>query len=195
MKFLKGAVIFLLGAGVGASGSYVYFKKKYNEKKTDLDELREHYLGKIEAEQEKEANFKIAKNIIEQNGYVSYDKKIEGVSNMVKDKISEPVVVSPPEDYPDEPIIITETDYSERELTFDKREIDFYMEDKALVNEESELMDMDPIGYENIEEFMNDDSEDTLYIRNASVSSDFMIRKVFGSFSETVGIGGDEDDE
>lgn len=191
MKFLKGAIIFLLGAGAGASGSYIYFKKKYDEKKADLEELKEHYLGKLEVQHDKEA----VEKIIEKQGYISYDKKFEGVKDMVTDKITEPIVESPPDDYPEEPIVITEEDYSERELSFDKREVDFYIEDKALVNEESELIDLDPIGYENLEEFMNDDSEDTLYIRNASIGSDFMVRKVFGNFSETIGIGGDDDDE
>ena len=69
------------------------------------------------------------------------------------------------------------------------------MEDKALVDEVNELMDSDSVGYENLEEFMNDDSEDTLYIRNASIGTDFMVRKVFGSFSEIIGVGGDDDDE
>ena len=192
MKFLKGAVIFLLGAGVGASGSYVYFKKKYDEKKADLDELREHYLGKIEEKNINEA----AKKIIEKQGYVTYDKKPKEVDEVVADGIiSPPIIDTPPEDYPDEPIMINEEDYSEREFSFDKREIDFYMEDKALVDEVNELMDSDSVGYENLEEFMNDDSEDTLYIRNASIGTDFMVRKVFGSFSEIIGVGGDDDDE
>lgn len=189
MNVLKGAVIFLLGAGVGATGSYVYFKKKYDERKEELDELKEHYQAKIN----KEIDLKTVDKIIEKQGYVSYDKKVveKEDTNMIVNAIHD----APPEDYPEEPIVINETDYSEGELSFDKREFDYYIEDHALVDENEELMEVgDYIGYENLENFIDDNSEDVMYIRNASNGEDYMIRKVFGSFSEMVGVGGDNDD-
>lgn len=194
MRFLKGAIIFILGAGAGASASYIYFKKKYDEKKEELDELTEHYLAKIEKEED------VAKmeTIISDNQYVSYDKlSEEGVKTVINEVPLQPVIIdSPPEDYPEEPIIITEEDYSERELSFDKLEMDYYVGDNALVDENSELIEAgDIVGYENLEKFISDESEDIMYIRNASSGSDYMVRKVFGNYSEIIGVGGDEYDD
>jgi len=194
MKFLKGAIIFLLGAGVGTTGSYIYFKKKYDEKKEELKELEEHYFVKINKSDEKE----VAEEILKKEEYVSYDnlskEGIKTVINYVPLKSS--IVDRPPEDYPTEPIIITEEDYSERELTFDKYEMEYYMGDSALVDENSELVEAgDIIGYENLEGFISDESEDVLYIRNASSGADYMIKKVFGNYSEIIGVGGDEYDD
>ena len=194
MRFLKGAIIFLLGAGTGASASYIYFKKKYDEKKEELDELTEHYLAKIE----KEDNINKAEKIISDNGYISYnDLSEEGVKTVINEVPLQPVIIdSPPEDYPEEPIIITEEDYSERELSFDKLEMDYYVGDNALVDENSELIEAgDIVGYENLEKFISDESEDIMYIRNASSGSDYMVRKVFGNYSEIIGVGGDEYDD
>ena len=194
MRFLKGAIIFILGVGAGASVSYIYFKKKYDERKEELDELTEHYLAKIEKEED------VAKNekIISDNQYVSYDKlSEEGVKTVINEVPLQPVIIdSPPEDYPEEPIIITEEDYSERELSFDKLEMDYYIGDNAIVDENSELVEAgDIVGYENLEKFISDESEDVMYIRNASSGSDYMVRKVFGNYSEIIGVGGDEYDD
>lgn len=196
MNFLKGAVIFVAGVGFGASASYVYFKKQYDERKAELDELREHYNNKMQ----QETDVKVAKEIIEKEGYTSFSKiDEEGVRDMARriEAVQAEALATerPSEDYPEEPIQITEEDYQERELYFDKLEMDYYLGDGALVDENDELVEVeDVLGYDILEEFINDESEDTIYLRNAARSSDYMVRKVSGSFSEIVGVGGDTDD-
>lgn len=194
MKFLKGAAIFLAGAGVGASISYVYFQKMFNEKKAELEEIKEHYNAKIE----NEINKKISEDIVREEGYMSYSTLgKEDLADMVKrieDKALE--TAAPTEDYPSEPIIITEADFSERELYFEKLDLDYYMVDGALVDEADELTEIaDTIGYDNLETFLNDNNEDVMYVRNAERSTDYQVRKMSGSYSETIGLGGDADDE
>lgn len=194
MKFLKGAAIFLAGAGVGASISYVYFQKMFNEKKAELEEIKEHYNAKIE----NEINKKISEDIVREEGYISYSTLgKEDLADMVKrieDKALE--TAAPTEDYPSEPIIITEADFSERELYFEKLDLDYYMVDGALVDEADELTEIaDTIGYDNLETFLNDNNEDVMYVRNAERSTDYQVRKMSGSYSETIGLGGDADDE
>lgn len=194
MKFLKGAAIFLAGAGVGASISYVYFQKMFNEKKAELEEIKEHYNAKIE----NEINKKISEDIVREEGYISYSTLgKEDLADMVKrieDKALE--TAAPTEDYPSEPIIITEADFSERELYFEKLDLDYYMVDGALVDEADELTEIeDTIGYDNLEAFLNDNNEDVMYVRNAEKSTDYQVRKMSGSYSETIGLGGDADDE
>lgn len=194
MKFLKGAAIFLAGAGVGASISYVYFQKMFNEKKAELEEIKEHYNAKIE----NEINKKISEDIVREEGYISYSTLgKEDLADMVKrieDKALE--TAAPTEDYPSEPIIITEADFSERELYFEKLDLDYYMVDGALVDEADKLTEIeDTIGYDNLEAFLNDNNEDVMYVRNAEKSTDYQVRKMSGSYSETIGLGGDADDE
>ena len=185
MKFLKGAVVFLLGACVGASGSYIYFKKQYNEKKLELDELKDHYMNKLSDDTDKD----IAENIIKKEGYISYNivqpnettQHIETVEEVPMSK---------------EPIIITEEEYSEQELSFEKFEIDYYVEDGALVDESDELLIIeDTIGYDNIEKTMADESETLFYVRNASKNADYMVHIIHGKYSEMIGVGGDDTDE
>ena len=194
MKFLKGALIFLLGSGVGASASYLYFKKLYDEKRGELVELQEHYTKKLDKEIDKD----ITTSIIKQEEYVSYDKlNEEEIKTVIKEREIEAIALeAPSEDYPEEPIIITESDYQERELYFDKLEVDYYVEDESLVDENDELVNIaDSIGYDNLEGFIADEKEDIMYIRNSANSSDYMVRKVFGKFSDVVGVGGDDEDE
>ena len=197
MNFLKGAIVFIIGAGVGATGSYIYFKKQYEERKEELDELREHYHKKMQDQ----TDFKIAENIIKEEKYVSYDKineeEVKDLSKRIELVQKEAMVADrPSEDYPEEPIQISEEDYQERELYFDKLEMDYYIGDGALVDENEELIEVeDVLGYNLLEDFINDESEDTIYIRNAARSADYMIRKVSGSYSEIVGIGGGDNDD
>ena len=195
MNFLKGAVIFLLGSSIGATGSYIYFKKKYDEKKEELEELKEHYQEKLNIKSEKETQ----NAIIRKAKYVSYDstKPDNEVKTMIKEREAVADLMSRPmEDYPEEPIVITDEDYTDRELYFDKIETDYYVEDGALVGENEDLLEVgDTIGYENLEKFMKDESEDVMYIRNAPRGSDYLVRKVFGKYSDVIGVGGGDDDE
>lgn len=189
MNFLKGAIIFLLGSGVGATGSYIYFKKKYDEKKEELDELKEHYQEKLNIK----SDLKTVDSIIKKEKYVPYDV----VTKTIKEReVVTDLIARPTEDYPEEPIVITDTDYTEHELYFDKIETDYYVEDGALVGENEELLEVnDTIGYENLESFIKNESEDVMYIRNAPRSSDYLVRKIFGKYSDVIGAGGGDDDE
>lgn len=193
MNLLKGAAIFILGVSVGATGSYIVCKKKFDERKEELDELKEHYNNKLQHNMD----VKIAEDIIKEEKYISYDNLNEKeIKNVIRDRVDEAIKNDrPSEDSPEEPILITEEDYSERELYFDKLEVDYYLGDGALVDENDSLIEVnDSIGYDNLEEFINNEAEDIMYIRNAAQSSDYMIRKVSGNFNEVVGVGGDDDD-
>lgn len=194
MKFLKGAAIFLLGCGSGAAASYIYFNKKYEEKKLELEEIKEHYNNKIYGEIET----KEAETIIKKEGYISYDNlTADGVKTVIKEVSEEAMIEDrPSDDYPLEPIVINESDYSETELSFEKADLDYYLDDGALVDEADTLIEIeDVIGYDILEDFINDDSEEVIYVRNASLGTDYQIKKISGSYSDSIGIGGDDEDE
>ena len=194
MKFLKGAAIFLLGCGSGAAVSYIYFNKKYEEKKLELEEIKEHYNNKIYGEIET----KEAETIIKKEGYISYDNlTADDVKTVIKEVSEEAMIEDrPSDDYPLEPIVINESDYSETELSFEKADLDYYLDDGALVDEADTLIEIeDVIGYDILEDFINDDSEEVIYVRNASLGTDYQIKKISGSYSDSIGIGGDDEDE
>ena len=186
MSILKGAVIFLTGVGVGGAASYLYFKKKYDDREEELKELKEHYNKKLLDD----AEVKVAENIIKKEGYVSYEK-------MAPERTEEVVVIDEPErDYPKEAFVIDEIEYSEKELYFDKVELDYFVEDEALLDEADELMDVNTsIGYDILDDFRNDESEDVIYVRNPVLNTDYMVNKRFGKYSDIVGLGGDDSDE
>lgn len=186
MSILKGAVIFLAGVGVGGATSYLYFKKKYDDREEELRELKEHYNKKILDDVE----IKTVEKIIQKEGYVSYEK-------MTPEKTEEVVVIDEPKkDYPKEAFVIDEIEYSEKELYFDKVELDYFIEDEALLDEADELMDVNTsIGYDILDDFIKDESEDVIYVRNPVLNTDYMVNKRFGKYSDIVGLGGDDNDE
>lgn len=200
MKFLKGAIIFACGSGIGFAGGMAFAKNKYEDKfNSEMSEMRQHYQEKLNGLEEKIdiAESKLgAAEIIKNEKYVSYDRMNETeVRDRVKTIIEKAVNGDrPPEDYPDEPFVITEEDFSERELYFEKIECDYYLGDEALVDEADELLNIaDTIGYENLEEFINSD-ESVMYIRNAHLATDYLVTKMGGNYSEIIGVGGDDEE-
>lgn len=200
MKFLKGAIIFACGSGIGFGVGVVLTRNKYEDKfNSEMSEMRQHYQEKLNGLEEKidiaESRIE-ADEIIKKEGYVSYDRMNETeVRDRVKTIIEKAVNGDrPPEDYPDEPFVITEEDFSERELYFEKIECDYYLGDGALVDEADELLNIDDtIGYDNLESFINSD-ESVMYIRNAHLSTDYLVTKIGGSYSEIIGVGGDDEE-
>ena len=200
MKFLKGAIIFACGAGIGFVGGVFFTKNKYEDKfNSELSEMRQHYQEKLNGLEEKidiaESRIE-ADEIIKKEAYVSYDRMNETeVRDRVKTIMEKAVNGDrPPEDYPDEPFVITEEDFSERELYFEKIECDYYLGDEALVDEADELLNIaDTIGYDNLETFINSD-ESIMYIRNARLSTDYLVTKMGGNYSEIIGVGGDDEE-
>lgn len=194
MSILKGAVIFLTGVGVGGTASYLYFKKKYDDREEELIELKEHYNKKLFDESDIEK----MEDIIEENHYVSYEKMSpEVVKDVVKEPKEEAVMSDhPKKGSPKEPFVIDEIEYSEKELYFDKVELDYFVEDEALLDEADELLDINTsIGFDILEDFIKDESEDVIYVRNPVLNTDYMVNKRFGKYSDIVGLGGDDNDE
>ena len=202
MNFLKGAVIFIVGSMTGATCTFIFLKEKYEKALEDeLNDLRGKYLEEKEKSIEKEE----VDDIIRDEGYISYESMSEKEVRTHVNKIAENVIKkdNPPEDYADEPFEITESDFSERELYFDKIEVDYYLDDGALVSdyyivdsdENSTLLNVDDtIGYENLDKFINSDRE-MMFIRNPSLATDYQVTKVSGKYSDILGLGGDDEED
>ena len=193
MNYLKGAALFISGIGVGAACTYLFIKDKYEkELENELQSLREKYSEKKEEQIEKTEYEKI----VTDEGYVPYESMSEKEVRKHVNKIAEDVIKSehPTEDYPNEPVEITEEEYSEDELYFEKVEADYYLGDGALIDDADEIISIDDVGFENIERFIKDESADSMYIRNAEKGMDYLINKVSGNYSDIIGLGGDDED-
>lgn len=195
MKLLKGAIIFLLGAGAGSGVTYAVLKKKYDDElNKSLEELRESYRRKLDTERDK----KIAEDIITEEGYVSYDnmseEEVRERMRYIQDRSLE--VEHPVDDEEEGPFIIDEPAFSEDELFFEKVIADYYIDDSTLVAEGDVMLNADDcIGYENLERFVSDDDVGVIYIRNRRLATDYEVTKIGGSYSEIIGLGGDDEDD
>lgn len=200
-NILKGAVIFVAGMGCGFGIGTIVWKEKYRKfAEKEVADMKAWYEeeAKIAKEiQQKEKDIKKTAEIIEEQGYVSYDKMSE---EEVLDRVrtiqeKSAAKAHPEEDYPDAPFVINEPAYSEEELYFEKIQADYYLDDGALVDENEELLNIDDcIGYENLERFLNSE-EGVMYIRNAHLATDYEVTKVGGRYSDILGLGGDDEDD
>ena len=191
MNILKGAIIFIAGVGVGAAAAYAYLKDTYERIAEDeIEEMREYYTNKKRVRKELDKYVDIIK---EEEGYVSYSTAevqkdiMEGFERKAQQEY-------PREDWPEQPVIIDESDFSEDRLDFEKISLDYFMDDGALVDETDSLVEMeDTVGFENMEGFLNDEDQLVMYIRNQKLGCDYEVTKVGGSYSQIQGIGGDDD--
>lgn len=200
MNFLKGAIIFVSGVAVGAGSAVLIVRKKYADKaESEIKEMRDYYdnlIKEVNDSKKRVEEIKQADEIIKEQGYVSYDTMSrEEVNKRVRD-ISEKAIQkeAPKDDYPEAPFVITEPDFSEEELYFEKVCADYYLDDGALVDENEELINVDDcIGLENLDRFLSS-TEGVMYIRNPRLATDYEVTKVGGKYSDILGLGGDEED-
>lgn len=201
MNLLKGVLIFAAGAGIGSGISIALVRKKYEEKAaSEIKEMREYYDNLVMeiADQKKRIKMKNeAEELIQEQGYISYDSMSREETKEKVKTISEQAIekTRPVEDYPDSPFTITEPAFSEDELYFEKVCADYYVDDGALVDDNEELINVDDcIGLENLDRFLSSD-EGVMYIRNPRLATDYEVTKVGGKYSDILGLGGDEEDD
>lgn len=200
MNLLKGIVIFTAGFVTGGVVSYSYFKTKAtNDLNNELAAIREDYYNKMDHIKAEET----AKEIIKEEGYTKYNStepNKEVITNMIED-VTINTEDRPTEDYPAEPIMISEADFAETELYFEKRQVEYYLDDGALVDEDEivegkTILNIDDtIGFDNLDEFLKKDDIGIMYVRNAHLGTDFEVTKISGKYSDIIGIGGDDDED
>lgn len=97
------------------------------------------------------------------------------------------------ERYDVDPYLITEEEFSNENLHYEKETLWYYLEDKVLCNDSEELVDdVEALIGEDTLEFINDDQ--TIYIRNDRQGSDFEIVCVKKAYSVEVMGGSLEED-
>lgn len=195
---IKEIIIFGVGAAVGFGGSWLLFKKKYEDKADqEIDEVKKYYLDKFLIEQKKvEKLEKESKKIDEaiEKIETKEEKKAGAISkyttayNKVRKEEEEvkAEAESPEEDEPTKPYLITEEEFLNDKNEYDKLSLTYYTFDDTLSDECDEMVDIEETISSDIYNQLADSNED-LYVRNNSIETDFEIMRVEGSFHERYG--------
>lgn len=210
MSVLKGVLIFVGGAAVGAITAGVVVKKVLEKDENELlREQREYYIEKI---QEKEAwmDKKLAeKAISEEEKTIVEDKPadVEKPKSSIKPKKprgrkkketinysdikkQEEVMIAevehPEEDPPMSPYVITKEEFDNEHMDYEKISLDYYEDDNVIAEDSESIVDIDgTIGYDALTEFIDNENLDELYIRNNGLGTDFEINRIYGSYNDT----------
>lgn len=181
---LKSTLIFLLGAGVGASVSALYFSKKYQKECDEMREAYNHMTERRKAVFEQPSPVELAKKygadaiaktydppkiIVEDDCEDELDDEtldeecvpIEGID--LSEARYEPYII-PPEDFGDYP-------------SFSRIDLTFYA-DGVLCEDNETMTDIsDKVGYDALNHF-GEYEDDSVYVRNERLQADFCIIRV-----------------
>ena len=191
---IKIGIAFLLGAGCGVLGTWKYFQTKYdkiaNEEIESVKEALSHRSGHIIEDTSIENPEKFAKKIVEE----SKDNQIKVYSTLdnlysvqQKNTIHEYVeqlaaeAEHPEDDRSEDCYEISETDFSETALGYDKLTLHYYIDDDMLVNADNGDWTSQDIGPEGLERIRHSD-EVELYFRNDPTATDYEIIRIKGTY-------------
>lgn len=153
----------------------VYKKMARDYTKPNLEEIAER--AKELADEEKE--------------YPREDDDMDDLEEEMYEKEAESDKLN--ERYDIDPYLITEEEFSNENLHYEKETLWYYLEDKVLCNDSEELVDdVEALIGEETLDFINDDQ--TIYIRNDRQGSDFEIVCVKKAYSVEVMGGSLEED-
>ena len=185
--------IFSIGVGIGVAASMTYFDKKYQRLADEEIESCRQAFSKPKVVIVKDDKVEEAK-VVEGETTVSsimpnvYSSSVQLETKAYSDyyapkKVDEAQTLSPKED---EPFDISVEEYEE-DTEFAKVTLNLYLEDGALVYEESEdLTDEEStVGQENLDDFARS-SFSSAYFRNPKNNIDYEVIKVDGSYRELI---------
>lgn len=191
-KSLTQILIFGAGIAAGVLGSRSYFKNLYMKRAEDeIESVRQAFYRQTGAMPEEKTSKKDKPTLF------SGEKPKENASNAVnygnyydKDEqktklLEEEMAVKEFPKEKDEPYIISEIDYSETEIAYDKLSCTYYIPDNLVVDDLSrEPVEPDTIGEANLEYLMKT-TDKFVYIRNDILGCDMEISRDDTSVVET----------
>lgn len=189
-------IIFCVGLTAGVLGSREYFKTKYESwARDEVDSVIKHAFSKDKNDNSEEnstpdnqkkvvVNDFSEKTDVDATDYRNfYEKKGDIYGNKESLEVNMAMKEHPREK--DGPYLISEEDYSETELSFDKMSCTFYVPDRLIVDDLSrEAVEPDVIGVENIEYLVKTENK-FVYIRNELLGCDLEISRDESSVAET----------
>lgn len=170
------AVAFAAGIGTGVLISRSYFKQKYEAiADEEIDSVKEAY-GVFKKE---------ATDILNQVDEMKEEYERRSVAYSPRTEMV--VDDHPRDDIPDYPYEITEEDYAETELSYDKKVLQYYIDDGILFDQDENEVVMGQatlIGEDGFEKVKNADDTFALYFRDDTYGADYEVVRVSGSFYE-----------
>ena len=206
MDYLKYILVGVLGIGVGAATGYFYAKEKYEkEKDEEVEEIREYYKEKLEKSNDElkktldavekyegkakdEQLFEDKEKVREtgdlgpskESHKVDYNKV--GKKEMMQEENAEKE--HPEEEDSDFPYLITQDEFENDRNEFDKVTLTYYIQNDTLTDENDEpIIDVDELISTDIYNELNDIDGD-VFVRNASLQTDFEIDKFNEKYEE-----------
>ena len=207
---IKYVATFILGAGSGVLFSNLYLKKKYQMiADEEIDSVKsKYYIEKMNWDRDV-ANAKLAENrkdeeeetpefdeeeveeyVVRSSLYSSQpDKEEEDIAVNLANELYEKreaaltemaSVIHPSEDGPYE---ISEEEFSETELEYDKVTLHYFVEDDVIYNPGEAAVEMgQTIGDEGVNIVRTETDRSTLYFRNETYGVDYEVIKIAGSY-------------
>lgn len=169
------AVAFAAGVGTGVLISRSYFKQKYEAiADEEIEDVKAAY-GVLKKE-----TTDILENLDEMKE--EYVKRVEVYSPMPT-----PISDHPMDDIADYPYEITEEEYSEDELSYDKCILQYYIDDDILFDPDENEVVMGQatlIGEDGLNKVRESEDTYALYFRNDTYGADYEVVRVSGSYTE-----------
>jgi hypothetical protein len=202
---VKSFVIFALGVGIGAVGTTIIIKDKYERLvQEEIASVRE---TRIRNYPDREKEDKVL--VLPRDKYKRIVRNYNGMSDVeASNAIADPAELEHPMDDGEEyenyskisdnanhkddslrPYVISIEEFSEEMNHFDKLTILYYEDDDTLADEGEEIIaDVEgTVGTDNLTHFgENSDDPDIVYVRNENIQIDYEIIRLPKSYSKTV---------
>lgn len=194
-KTLNYLLIFGAGLTAGVLSARGYFKSKYQSWAEDeIESVRQAFYRQMNVSDDISQPDN-QKKVVVNDKIMKAEPKKEAVNYQtyyeksdISDVKANLEVEMAEKEFPrenDEPYLISEEDYSETEISFDKLSCTFYIPDRLIVDDLSrEVVEPDVIGEENIKYLIKTD-EKFVYIRNELLGCDMEISRDETSVVET----------
>ena len=187
-EYLKLGAAFTIGLGAGILASKRFFQLKYekiaNEEIESVKasvEKRSHVIDKSSLEDPENFAKKLIEDVKSSKNEV---RMYSSIDNMYRTSINEEELVKrehPEDDRPEDCYEISEADYSETALGYDKLTLHYYIDDDMLVDADNGDWTSQDIGPEGIERIRHAD-EDELYFRNDPTATDYEVIRLKGTY-------------
>lgn len=196
---VKGILLFIAGGAVGSAGTYFYLKRN---NKIEYEYVKPASAKPDDKEEETKEEPKITVDMVDGDIMAYYNEAASNVETSFVDytKIDRPKVEDVPKEKRPNIVELTEQEFIDGELGFEKRTYAYYEGDGSLIDETEgtdEAIDdaENTIGKELLEKFQNDPDSAEMYVRNLMYGTDYEIYKKAGKYSEVIEMDYEDEEE
>lgn len=196
---VKGILLFIAGGAVGSAGTYFYLKRN---NKIEYEYVKPASAKPDDKEEETKEEPKITVDMVDGDIMAYYNEAASNVETSFVDytKIDRPKVEDVPKEKRPNIVELTEQEFIDGELGFEKRTYAYYEGDGSLIDETEgtdEAIDdaESTIGKELLEKFQNDPDSAEMYVRNLMYGTDYEIYKKAGKYSEVIELDYEDEEE